>query len=140
MKITRDIVTDLLPAYFSNEASADTRALVEEFLKQDPEFAVLVKDRKSDELLGQMPAASLSEDHERNTLIRTKHALKWRRHWLMLAIVFTLMPLSCVFSSKGLEWVMLRDAPYAAHTYLIFAATSWVLFFRARRKASSAGI
>ena len=38
MKITRDVIYDLLPAYFSGDISPDTRALVEEFLEQDPEF------------------------------------------------------------------------------------------------------
>jgi hypothetical protein len=38
MKITREVIYDLLPAYFANEASADTRALIEEFFATDPEF------------------------------------------------------------------------------------------------------
>jgi hypothetical protein len=38
VKITRDVIYDLLPAYFANEATADTRALVEEFFESDPEF------------------------------------------------------------------------------------------------------
>ena len=38
MKITRDVIYDLLPAYFSGDISPDTRALVDEFLEQDPEF------------------------------------------------------------------------------------------------------
>jgi hypothetical protein len=38
MKITRDVIFDLLPAYFANEVSADTRALVDEFFATDPEF------------------------------------------------------------------------------------------------------
>jgi hypothetical protein len=38
VKITRDVIYDLLPAYFANEVTADTRALVEEFFGSDPEF------------------------------------------------------------------------------------------------------
>ena len=140
MKVTREVITDLLPAYLSKEASADTRALVEEFFKQDPEFAALVKEKKSEELLGQLPVTPLPKDHERETLIRTKNKLKWRSHWLTLAIVFTLMPFSCVFSSKGLVWLMLRDAPYAANIFSIFAVISWIQFFITRRKLRSSGI
>jgi hypothetical protein len=140
MKVTREVVTDLLPAYFSKEASADTCALVEEFFKQDAEFAALVKEKKSEELLGQLPVTPLSKDHELETLIRTKNMLKWRTHWLTLAILFTLMPLSSVFSSKGLVWIMLRDAPYAANTFSIFAVVFWIQYFRTRRKLRSAGI
>jgi hypothetical protein len=140
MNVTREVITDLLPAYLSKEASADTRALVEEFLRNDPEFAALVHEKKSEELLGQMPATPLPKDHERDTLIRTKNMLKWRTHWLALAIVFTLMPLSCVFSSKGLVWIMVRDAPYAANTFMMFAVAFWIQFFRTRHKLRSSGI
>jgi hypothetical protein len=140
MKITREVITDLLPAYLSNEASADTRALVEEFFEQDPEFAALAKENKTEELLGKLPVYALPKDHERETLIRTKHMLKWRTHWLTMAIVFTLMPLSCVFSSEGLTWIMFRDAPYAANIFAIFAVVSWIQFLRTRRKLRSSGI
>jgi hypothetical protein len=38
MSVTRDVVTDLLPVYFSGEASEDTRRLVEEYFRGTPEF------------------------------------------------------------------------------------------------------
>ena len=38
MRVTRDVIYDLLPAYFAGEASVDTRALVEDFLATDPEL------------------------------------------------------------------------------------------------------
>jgi hypothetical protein len=141
MNVTREVITDLLPAYLSKEGGTDTRALVEEFFKKDPEFAALVKEKKSEELLGKLPVNPLPKDHERETLIRTKNMLKWRAHWLGLAILFTLMPLSCVFSSNWhLTWIMLRDAPYAANTFTILAVISWIQFFRTRRKLRSSGI
>ena len=39
MKVTRDVIYDLLPAYFAGDASDDTRALVEAYFETDPEFA-----------------------------------------------------------------------------------------------------
>jgi anti-sigma factor RsiW len=38
MNVTREVIYDLLPGYFAGEASADTRALVDEFFATDPEF------------------------------------------------------------------------------------------------------
>ena len=38
MKVTRDVIYDLLPAYFAGEVSGDSRALVEEFLETDVEL------------------------------------------------------------------------------------------------------
>jgi hypothetical protein len=140
MKITREVITDLLPAYLSKEASSDTQVLVEEFFKQDPEFEALVREDKSSEMLKHPPSSPLPEDHERETLVRTRNMLKWRAHWLVMAILFTLMPLSSVFSSKGLVWIMVRDAPYAANTFMIFAVVFWIKYFITRRKARYSGI
>ncbi len=140
MKVTREVIIDLLPAYFSNEASADTRALVEDFFRQDPEFAALAKDKKDEELLGHLPDTPLPKDQEREILIRTRNMLKWRAHWLALAVVTTLMPLSSVFSSKGLVWIMLRDAPAMVETCWICAAVCWIQYIRTRRKLRTSGI
>lgn len=41
--ITRDIIQDLLPIYLAGEASKDTAALVEQYLKTDPELAKLAE-------------------------------------------------------------------------------------------------
>jgi anti-sigma factor RsiW len=42
MKVTRDVIYDLLPGYFAGEISPDTRSLVDEFLEQDPEFSKMM--------------------------------------------------------------------------------------------------
>lgn len=41
MTVSRDVVYDLLPAYFAGDASADSRALVDQHLRTDPEFAAM---------------------------------------------------------------------------------------------------
>ena len=46
MKITRDVILDLLPLYLEGEASPDTQALVEHYLDSDPELAEKVKVSK----------------------------------------------------------------------------------------------
>jgi anti-sigma factor RsiW len=48
MAVTREVILDLLPLYLSDEASPDTRALVEEYLESDQELDRLAtqwKDR-----------------------------------------------------------------------------------------------
>ena len=47
MEITRNVILDLLPLYSANEVSADTRALVEKYLKTDPELANVAKQLES---------------------------------------------------------------------------------------------
>lgn len=43
MKLSRDVILDLLPLYLSGEASADTHALVKERLESDPDLAWLAR-------------------------------------------------------------------------------------------------
>lgn len=44
MKVTRDVILDLLPLYLADETSADTRILVEKYLETDPELAQLAAE------------------------------------------------------------------------------------------------
>lgn len=43
MMVTRDVIYDLLPSYFAGDATPDTRALVDTFLRDDPEFARMLE-------------------------------------------------------------------------------------------------
>ena len=45
MNITNDVITDLLPLYLAGEASPGTRQLLEDYLREHPEFASTVRDR-----------------------------------------------------------------------------------------------
>ena len=140
MKVTRDVITDLLPAYYAKEASADTRALVDEFFAQDPEFGRLAKEQQDADLFAAPPSARLRPDHELEALIKTRVSLRFRSFWLALAIMFTAFPMSAVFSSKGLVWFMLRDAPEFASTCIAIAVACWILFFRTKRRLRSSGV
>lgn len=55
MRVTRDVIYDLLPSYFAGDVSDDTRALVDAYFASDPEFArmatrfqSLIADRQRD--------------------------------------------------------------------------------------------
>jgi anti-sigma factor RsiW len=95
MKISRNIIRDLLPAYLEGEASADTVALVEEFLRGDPELAALA-GRRSSATLQDMPVPLRKE--------KEMEAYKQANRWMVvrtigLAAIFaavflaTLLPL-----------------------------------------------
>ena len=42
-EITHTIIEDLLPEYFAGRASAETRALIENFAEEDPDFGQRIK-------------------------------------------------------------------------------------------------
>jgi anti-sigma factor RsiW len=60
MEVTRDVILDLLPLYLGGEASADTQALVEEYLEHDPDLARLA--RQWQERLPGLPPAPVRPD------------------------------------------------------------------------------
>ena len=78
MKVTRNVVLDLLPLYLADEASSDTRALVESFLETDPELAGIVQQQAAAGMPKDVPIPLTKEDQmeaykqaQRILLIRT---------------------------------------------------------------------
>ena len=62
MEITKNVILDLLPLYMADEVSADTRALIEEYLETDPELAEIAKQSAAVELPGDIPVPLTQED------------------------------------------------------------------------------
>lgn len=57
MKITRDVILDLLPLYLAEEVSADTEALVREYLESDPELGQVAERMRGLALENGVPEA-----------------------------------------------------------------------------------
>ena len=79
MKITRDVIYDLLPAYFAGDVSADTRLLIEEFFATDAEFGRMASRFKT--LLEEKGARAQPETdaaREREAFDRTRDAADLR--------------------------------------------------------------
>jgi hypothetical protein len=133
MQVTRDIVIDLLPLYQSGEASKDSRAAIEEFLRRDPSLA---------QMTGQdtavVPTTAASE-LERQTIMRTRATIR-RRSWILAAAIwFTLLPFSFVFRGGQVTFFMLRDQPGSV-LLLLVAAILWFQHARMTRSLRTAGL
>ena len=144
MNVTRQVVADLLPAYLAGEASADTRALVEEFARKDAEFAQTLEAQRRDLAAGarvlREPAASLPPNHELRTLERTR-SMAGRLRWLMaVALMWTALPLSFVFEGNRITFLVLRDAPRLALACWVAAAGFWIAFLSTQRKLRTSGL
>jgi len=74
MEITRNVILDLLPLYSANEVSADTRALVDEYLETDPELVNVAKQLETMEKPGDIPAALYREQE-----LRAYKKARWAR-------------------------------------------------------------
>jgi anti-sigma factor RsiW len=138
MNITRDIVIDLLPVYESGDASADTRMLVDEFLKQDAEFARILRAARTTPAAAAKPAPAPLAEAERTAVTRTRKALRRKSWTLALAIFFTLLPLTFSFSGGELTFWMLRDEP-RSRLFFLSAAWLWWHYFRQTQAMRKAG-
>ena len=140
MNVTREVITDLLPLYFSGEASADTHAMVEEFFRQDPEFAHLAR-RMSEvrERLVLREVAGPEAAAEKNALKKTREMVQARNAWLGFAIAYTLAPL-LFFKHHGEWWIMFRENPEAARMFFFFGFFCWVVYLFYYTKLRKSGL
>jgi anti-sigma factor RsiW len=143
MKITQNVVMDLLPVYLSGEASADTRTLIEEFLRQNPELSSAVEAQKREfdgqhELLE--PVAAPSADHELRTLARTRLLMERQKWSMTLAFMLTAFPFSFVSSGGQLTFIIVRDQPVLTAAAWFGAAILWILYFLTRRRLRVTGL
>ncbi len=137
MKVTREVILDLLPTYLAGEASADTRALVEEFLRQDAELASRVAQQRTESLATAAPS-TLPPDLELRSLKRTRRLLGWQRWWFGFAIAFTSVAMSVEFNFgdgrlTDVHFVM-RDYPLQFGLCLGIGLVCWAVYFALRRR------
>lgn len=100
MEITRQVILDLLPIYLANEASADTRVLVEQYLETDPELAKLAKEPKMTELVQDIPIPLTEKDK--------LEAFKEARRLEFLRTVFVVVAICSMLLAGGALLVMAR--------------------------------
>ena len=128
MTITKDVIRDLLPVYSAGEASADTRALVEEFLRTDPELRQLAAAAGTLDMVRNAaePPASL----EWETLRKTRRLLQ-RRAWL-LAFAWSVTLLALALDVRP-------GMPVLSSVFAITAIAGWIAFLDTCRRLSATG-
>jgi anti-sigma factor RsiW len=136
MKITRDIVNDLLTVYLAGEASPDTRALVDEWLKSDPQLAGQVEAARRDEL---PRVAAPPPSLEKRTLDRTRRHLRRRSVLLGTAIYFSTLPFSFAFGSDGYRGLLLNDW-LGRSVPIAVAAALWIIYWWTSRPLRTSGL
>jgi hypothetical protein len=134
MKMTKDIINDLLPLYVAHECSGDTRALVDDYLQQNPQQAEELRQIMRTPFPGAVPAAKHLE--EMLSFKEARRRLR-RRSWLMaFAIFFSLAPFSFVYTDGRLWW-FLRDATRSALVYAALGLVFWMLYLVERHRSQS---
>ncbi|MBK8990046.1 MAG: hypothetical protein IPM39_28955 [Chloroflexi bacterium] len=129
MTITRDVILDLLPLYLANEASADTRALVEEFLNGDPQLTKLIEQSKVTQFDFEVPTP-LTKEHEMKTFEKTRFLLFQQKLFLALAVATTLFLVAFRFDETGVTWLW-AATPGMGWAMLGVASLFWIAFLNA---------
>ncbi len=83
MNITRSVILDLWPVYVSGDASDDTRALVNSFLREDPAFAEQLTRE------AEFPEPALPAEVELEAFARIRRRLRGYPMLLTLAMIFS---------------------------------------------------
>lgn len=134
MNVTKEIINDLIPLYAANECSADTRALVEDYLRGNPQQAEELRRVMAASVPQAAPPAKALD--EVRSFREARRRLR-RRSWLMgLAIFFSLAPFSFVWTG-GRVWWLMREAPASAGAYAALGVVFWVIFAVERRRSRS---
>ena len=127
-KIPQHVILDLLPLYLADEVSAETRSLIEDYLKTDSQLATLAEQAQSATSLQEIPAP-LKKENEMEALKKVKKMMVQHNLFLALAVVLTIM--------VGISYIFLWDEPRGAQAPFVFgglAAVFWFAFFTVNRK------
>lgn len=142
MSITRSVVIDLLPVYFSGEASDDTRRLVEDFFREDPDFERVARRAATPlETLKAASSVAPEAEMEKRNLEHIGWELRSRRVWLVMALYFTLLPLVPRVGGELARWIGGPQTWGGRVADLACAAFFWLLYIMrfSRRNVALAG-
>jgi hypothetical protein len=130
MKVSRDVIADLLPLYAAGEASPDTCALVEEYLRQDEELRRQFNLEGLQGMSGAGPA--LPPDLALKSLRRARGLLRWQRLLFGWGLAATIACVSGVGVFDGSHFTFhffLADYPWILRPCIGFAASCWINYF-----------
>src|SRR5215475_1949116 len=136
MKLEREIIVDLLPAYFSGEASAATRVLVEEYFREHPDFEQSA--RRAASSLESLKVAPSAVDHEKEKLAleRARMVTETRSSFLWMAILFSLIPFLFRIHEGKIVWLLWggKDHSFAGLALSAVAVFLWAMYLYSRRR------
>jgi hypothetical protein len=133
MKLEREVIIDLLPAYFSGEASAATRALVEDYFREHPDFERSARDAGGwlDRL--NVSASAPDPEKEKLALERARMVLETRSTFLWMAIFFTVLLAFFRVHDHKIVWLFWEDSMRGV-IFAAMAAFLWGMYLFTRKR------
>jgi anti-sigma factor RsiW len=139
MKISDDVMNDLLTMYLAGDASADTKALVEAHARDDRAFAARLAAAATLSLPDMAPGRS-KYDLELRALTETRQFIRLRTIFCAGGILFTALPLAFTFGHAGVEFLILGRHPGLVWGFWSVAAAAWVSFVVISRRVGRVGL
>jgi hypothetical protein len=126
MNVTRDVITDLLPVYFSGEASEDTKQLVEIYFRENPDFERIAQRAAIplEQLRRTAPVAAEAEREKCDLQWARKEFLR-RRVVFGAALFFTFAPLMTVYRNERVVWTAFLNDPWLLALFWCVAGLFW---------------
>lgn len=140
MKLEREVIVDLLPAYFSGEASAATRTLVEEFFRENPDF-----EKSARSAAGPLEGLKISlpkpdPEKEKLALERARLVTETRTSFFWLAVISTLMLFLFRIQNGKIIWIVWsktgENSGIRGPLFIAMAGFMWLFYFYARTRTS----
>jgi len=126
-KIPQHVILDLLPLYLADEVSEETRDLIEEYLKTDPQLAKLAEQAKQAPSLQEIPAP-LNKETEMKSYKKGKKLMI--EHLVFLAAAVS----SSIMIVPG--YIEYREYPIALYLMGGVTLIFWLAFLWVNRKIS----
>ena len=139
MKVTDDVMNDLLTLHLAGEASADTKALIESHARQNTAFASKLEASRTG-LPFRLPYSGPPRDHELRTLTETRKFIFLRTLFWSGGILFTLLPLSFTFDERGIEFLVLGRHAGLMWSFWSVAVAAWTACYVMHRQVRRVGL
>jgi hypothetical protein len=138
MKIEREVIVDLLPAYFSGESSAATRTLVEDYFRENPDFEKFARSAGGALESLKVPPPRLDPEKEKLALERARLVTETRSSFFWLAVISTLMLFLFRIQNGKLIWIVWSPSADGSGirgpVFIAMAAFFWFFYLYARRR------
>lgn len=133
MKLEREVIIDLLPLYFSGEASPATRILVEEYFRENPDFERAARGTVGALDALRAPTAAPEEEREKAALERSRDALQTRTSFFWIAVCYTVLLLLFKVRDHRPVFIMFEEKPTVGVIFASLAVFFWFGYFRVRK-------
>jgi hypothetical protein len=134
MNLEREVIVDLLPAYFSGEASAATRALVEDYFRQNPDFEKSARSAAGPLESLRVSPPRIDPEKEKLALERARIVVETRSSFLWMAILFTLLLGVFHVRDHKIVWVLWEGSAVRGVILSATAIFLWLMYFQTRRR------